>query len=62
MPPKMIYSAVDVTQNLPIQKLTASSNPIVYKYGIPSTTIHEKVVFKNIHIFKKPDQPSTLRI
>ena len=39
VPPNIIYSAIDATQYVPLQKITPSPNAVVFKYGIPSTTL-----------------------
>ena len=62
LPINMIYSAVEATQFVPLQKLSPSANPIVFKYGIPSTILTEKVRFRNILTFQRPNQTCTLRI
>ena len=56
-----LYSAVDATQYVPLQKLSASPNPLVFKYNTASTTTVQTVTFTNTFIFNAPSQISTLR-
>ena len=63
LPLNSLYSAVDVTQFVPLQKLSPSHNPVVFRYGIPSTTSTDRATFVNVLIFRPPDVPSsTLRL
>jgi len=45
------YTAVDVTQLVPLSELTSSVNPIVYRYGIVSSVNKQLVTFKSSFAF-----------
>jgi hypothetical protein len=62
VPSSTAYSATDVTQFVPLQKLSASASPVVYRYGIASTATQQKVEFKNYHVFSNAAPAGTLKL